>query len=51
MFESWFSRPCTALVGDNGRALSGDALAAAEAALAEARRADCKIWCDRNGYI
>ena len=51
MFEGCFSKQCTALVDDRGRALSGDALEAAEAALTEARRTDCKIWSDRNGYI
>jgi hypothetical protein len=51
MFESYFSKQCTALVGANGRALSGDALAAAETALTEAKRAGLKIWSDRNGFI
>ena len=51
MFESYFSKRCMALVGNNGRALSGDALAAAEAALTEAQRTDCRIWSDRNGFI
>ena len=51
MFENLFTSTCTALVGMNGRALSGDALEAAEAALTEARRNDCKIWSDRNGYV
>ena len=51
MFESCFLKQCMALVGNNGRALSGDALDAAEAALTEAKRNDCKIWSDRNGYI
>lgn len=51
MFDSLFTTPCAALVGNNGRALSGDALEAAEAALAEAQRAGRKIWSDRNGFI
>ncbi len=51
MFESWFLNRCIALVGNNGRALTGEALEAAEAALAEAQRADHKIWSDRNGFV
>jgi len=51
MFENLFTTPCTALVGTNGRALSGDDLEAAETALAEAQRANRKIWSDRNGFV
>lgn len=51
MFEDCFSKTCTALVGTNGRALSGDALEAAETALTEAQRTDRKIWSDRNGFV
>ena len=51
MFEDCFSKTCTALVGNNGRALSGDALEAAETALAEAQRTERKIWSDRNGFV
>ena len=51
MFESWFTTKCMALVGKNGRALSGDALEAAEAALTAAKQAGKKLWTDRNGYF
>lgn len=51
MFESWFTTKCMALVGKNGRALSGDALDAAEAALTAAKQAGKKLWTDRNGYF
>ena len=51
MFENSFSKPCTALVGANGRTLSGKELEAAEAALASARSSGLKVWSDRNGYI
>lgn len=51
MFEKCFYKTCTALVGTNGRALSGEMLEVAEAALTEARRTGCKIWSDRNGYV
>jgi len=51
MFESWFTTKCMALVGKNGRALSGDALEAAEAALTTAKQAGKKLWTDRNGYF
>ena len=51
MFESWFLNQCVALVGDNGRALTGDALEAAEAALADAQRSVQKVWSDHNGFV
>lgn len=51
MFESLFSSLCVALVGNNGRALSGDALEAAEAALAEVQRTGNKVWSDHNGFV
>ena len=51
MFENLFTKNCTALVGMNGRALSGDALEAAEIALAEAQRTGHKVWSDRNGFV
>ena len=51
MFESWFLNQCIALVGDNGRALTGDALEAAETALADAQRSGRKVWSDRNGFV
>lgn len=51
MFDSWFSNKCTALTGTNGRALTGDALAAAEKALNEARQNKMIIWSDRDGFV
>ena len=41
MFDSLFTSKCTAFTGSNGRALTGDALAAAEAkAIADAEAAE-----------
>ena len=51
MIESWFTTKCMALVGKNGRALSGDALEAAEAALTAAKQAGKKLWTDKNGFF
>ena len=51
MFDNWFSNKCTALVGPNGRALTGEALAAAEKALAQARQDKMIIWSDRDGFV
>ena len=51
MFENLFSTLCVALVGNNGRALSGKALETAEAAMAEAQCTGNKIWSDRNGFV
>ncbi len=51
MIDNWFTNRCMTLVGANGRALSGDALAAAEAALNDARSANRKLWTDRNGFV
>ena len=51
MMESWFTTKCMALVGKNGRALSGEALEAAEAALTAAKQAGKKLWTDKNGYF
>jgi hypothetical protein len=51
MFDSLFSSKCTALIGSNGRALTGDALAAAEKALSNARQNKMIIWSDRDGYV
>ena len=51
MFENWFSTKCMALVGKNGRALSGEALEIAEEALSQAQQAGKKLWTDRNGYM
>ena len=48
MFDNWFSNKCTALVGPNGRALTGEALAAAEKALAQARQDKMIIWSCSN---
>lgn len=49
MIDSWFTNKCMTLVGVNGRALSGEALEAAEQALQEAKNANHKLWTDRNG--
>jgi len=51
MFEYFFSKPCTAFVGENGRALSADALEAAKAAMYAAESANFKVWSDRNGFV
>lgn len=51
MMESWFTMKCMALVGKNGRALSGEALEVAEAALTEAKQTGKKLWTDKNGYF
>lgn len=51
MMESWFTTKCMALVGKNGRALSREALEAAEAALTAAKQAGKKLWTDKNGYF
>ena len=51
MIERWFTTKCIALVGKNGRALSGEALEAAEAALTQAQQAGKKLWTDRNGFF
>ncbi len=51
MVASWFTNTCMALVGANGRALSGEHKDAAEAALTEARIAGKKLWTDRNGVF
>lgn len=49
MIENWFSNKCMTLIGLNGRALVGDALEAAEQAIAQCKAANEKIWTDRNG--
>ena len=49
MIDNWFTNKCMTLVGSNGRALSGDALEAAEQALQDAKIANHKLWTDRNG--
>ncbi len=51
MIDNWFTNKCMALVGPNGRALSGDALEAAEAALSGAKQSNRKLWTDRNGFF
>ena len=51
MIDNWFTEKCLSLVGHNGRALSGAALEAAEAALTEAKAARRKLWTDRNGFF
>ena len=51
MFDNWFSNKCVALVGPNGRALTGEALAAAEKALEKARKSGLTVWSDRNGFV
>ena len=51
MFDSLFTSKCTAFTGSNGRALTGDALAAAETAFAKAKESNLKVWTDRNGFI
>lgn len=49
MIEKLYTNKCTALVGENGRALSGEALEKAEKALREATASGYKIWFDKNG--
>ncbi|MBQ9774492.1 MAG: hypothetical protein IJW17_00485 [Lentisphaeria bacterium] len=49
MIDNWFTNKCLTLIGSNGRALSGDALGAAEQALQSAKAANHKLWTDRNG--
>ena len=49
MIDSWFTNKCMTLVGVNGRALSGEAQEAAEFAIQEAKKANHKVWTDRNG--
>lgn len=51
MIDNWFTNKCMALVGANGRALSGEALEAAEEALTGAKQANRKLWTDRNGFF
>lgn len=49
MIEKLYTNKCTALVGENGRALSGEALEAAEKAMRSACSSQYKLWSDRNG--
>ena len=51
MFDSWFSNKCTALIGSNGRVLTGDALVAAENALEDAKGSGLLLWSDREGFV
>lgn len=51
MIDNWFTNKCMTLVGDNGRALTGEALAAAEQALSEVKMTDAKVWADNHGVV
>ena len=44
MIEKLYTNKCTALVGENGRALSGEALEAAEKAMRSACSSQYKLW-------
>ena len=46
-----FTRKCMSLVGSDNSALSGAELAAAQKALADAKAADYKCYCDNNGIV
>lgn len=50
MIEKLYTNKCTSLVGDNGRALSGEALEKAEKAMRDATTLRLKLWFDKNGY-
>ena len=50
MIERLYTKLCTSLVNENGRALSGEALEKAEKILQDARK-KYKIWVDRSGFF
>ena len=49
MIEKLFTNKCMTLVGANGRALTADALDAAEQAIQDAKMSGHKLWTDRDG--